>query len=116
MDPFVQYKREDFLEALDADYAFRGATTALNADMQIQNMKDLFTILVNAQLPHFKANIFAEDLIDKITKAGNARRYMLSDQELQDQQANQPPPEEGGEAGGAPPPEEDQGPPAPPAG
>jgi hypothetical protein len=115
LDPFVTYKREDLLEALDADYAFRGARTALDSEMQVQNMKEVFTIMINAQLPHFKANIFAEDLIDLTTKAGNARRYMMSDKELQEMQAEQPPAEEGAPAGpqgppGAPPAEE-----APPA-
>jgi hypothetical protein len=112
MDPFVNYKREDFLEALDIDYAFRGARTAINDDLKTQNMKELWTLFVNAQIPNFKMAEYAKDMIDQVMKTGAGSKYMMSDEEMQQQQPPQanaaaPPGPEEGPQQGAP-----QGPPA----
>jgi hypothetical protein len=89
MDPFVNYKREDFLEALDIDYAFRGARTAINDDLKTQNMKELWTLFVNAQIPNFKMAEYAKDMIDQVMKTGAGSKYMMSDEEMQQQQPPQ---------------------------
>lgn len=81
-DPLQKYTKEQFLEALEQDFAFVGATTALNKDAEIQGLKEWFTILVNSQLPEFKSAEMAKYITDRLTRQKSAQ-FFRSDQEMQ---------------------------------
>ncbi len=74
------------MDALDADYRFVGATTAINEDIKIQAMQQWFTTLINSQLPEFKANVMAEDITDKVFSMGSSAKYFMTEEEIQQQQ------------------------------
>lgn len=43
-----QYSLEDFMQSLSMDWAFRASRIVANKELQISNLKDLFTMAVNA--------------------------------------------------------------------
>lgn len=47
-DPFQQYGRSEFLEAVEMDYAFRGASSAINKELRTQQLGDMFARAVQA--------------------------------------------------------------------
>jgi hypothetical protein len=66
MPVLSRFKREDFLTAINMEFAFRAATTALNKELSIQQKKDLFITFVNAQVPRFKPEVFAKRLLNDV--------------------------------------------------
>lgn len=115
MNPFVTYSQSDFLEAIESDYAFRGARTAFDQDALIQASKEWFTILagVSEVLPTYKMDAHAKAISEMILKDGAQEIFMSEEEmaELQEQQAAEEaaqateageeiPPEEGVEEGG----------------
>ena len=115
MNPFVTYSQSDFLEAIESDYAFRGARTAFDQDALIQASKEWFTILagVSEVLPTYKMDAHAKAISEMILKDGAQEIFMSEEEvaELQERQAAEEaaqateageeiPPEEGVEEGG----------------
>lgn len=102
IDPFADYTREDFLKALEMDLAFRGATTALDEDIEMQRLKEWFTVLSQAAagggLPEFKTAEMAKHITDKMTKQ-KSDKFFRTEQEMQEltqqQQQQEQPPNEG---------------------
>jgi hypothetical protein len=104
LDPFVTYRRQEFLEALDMDFAFRGASNSLNRDIEVQQLKDLLITAINAGVPEVKIPAILRDIFMKVTR--NADKYFYTAEEMEAQQAaadeeetagggQEPPPEEG---------------------
>lgn len=111
-DPFIKYTPEEFLTALEMDYAFRGATSAINRELEQQTLREWFTVLVNAQIPEFKSADMAKFITDQITRH-RSDQFFRTEEEMQQmaqqQQEQQPPegeqaPDEGAQAQPASPP------------
>jgi len=49
-DPFQAYGRSEFLEGVEMDYAFRGASNAINKELRTQQLGDMFARAVQAQV------------------------------------------------------------------
>jgi hypothetical protein len=101
IDPFVTYRRNDFLAAIDMDYAFRSARNAISKDLEVQQLKDLMITMLNAGIPEFKAVEMAKRITNLITR--DAAPYFYSEEEMQqmaEEQSEQQPPEGGGQDGG----------------
>lgn len=94
-DPFVKFESETFLEALEMEFAFRGATSAVNRQQENQELKEWFTILVNAQLPEAKLSQMAEFITERVTRR-RGTEFFHTEEEMAELNA-QTPPEEGGE-------------------
>ena len=61
-----KFKKEDFLQALLMEYAFRAATTSINRELDLQQKKDLFITFVNAQVERFKPHVMARRLLASV--------------------------------------------------
>jgi hypothetical protein len=87
LNPFVTYKQDDFLEAIEADYAFQGARTAFDQDALIAASKEWFTILAGVidALPDYKISEHARVISQMILKDG-ADQIFMSEEELMEQQ------------------------------
>jgi hypothetical protein len=93
MNPFVTYSTDNFLEAVEADYAFQGARTAFDQDALIQQSKEWFTILAGVAelIPTYKMDAHARVISEMILKDG-AQEVFMSDEEvaqLEEQQAQE---------------------------
>jgi hypothetical protein len=87
LDPFVSYRRQDFLEAIDMDFAFRGASNSLNREMEVQQLKDLLITAINAGVPEVKIPAILRDIFMKVTRNGN--KYFYTPQEMRQMQEQQ---------------------------
>lgn len=81
MNAFLTYRTEDFLEAIQMDFAFRGGTTAINREQDIAMLREWFTVLANAQLPEFKATEMARYITDRVTRQ-KASQFFRSEEEM----------------------------------
>ena len=90
MNPFVTYSTDNFLEAIDADYAFQGARTAFDQDALIQQSKEWFTILAGVAelIPTYKMDNHARVISEMILKDG-AQEIFMSEEEMQQQEEQQ---------------------------
>ena len=102
LDPFVEYRRKDFLVAIDMDFHFAGARTAVNTSEEIAQLKDLLITATNAQIPN--ANIAAMFTRIAELSSRDSSQFTFSEEQMQQQQAQAA--EEGGDQ--APPEEEAQ--------
>jgi hypothetical protein len=116
MNPFVTYNREDFVEAIEADYQFNGTRTAFNNEKFIQDAKEWFTVLagVSELIPTLKLDSMAQKVTEMVFKDA-ASGFFLSEEELQQIQEQQRDAEESedaeGEGEGAPQEQAPEGPP-----
>jgi hypothetical protein len=104
MNPLVSYKTQDFLDAIEADYAFQGARTAFDNEALIQQSKEWFTILgsVSELLPTYKMDVHAQQISRLILKERADEIFMNEEEIAQAQQAeeeaaNEEEAQEGGE-------------------
>lgn len=92
MNPFVNYKRDDLLEALESDYAFQGARTAFDNDVLIQQSKEWFTILAGVAptglIPSYKLDAHAKQISTMILKDA-ADSIFMNEEEMMAQQQQQ---------------------------
>ncbi len=115
MPVLSKFKREDFLNAINMEFAFRAATTALNKELNTQQKKDLFITFVNAQVPRLKPEVFAKRLLNDVDQ--NMDDVWMTDEEWaahQEELRKQAEAEAAqAAAGGAPPPQPGAQPPQP---
>jgi len=76
-DPFIQLNREELLEALDIDWRFRGATKAINKDMQVQQLLT-FVDKFGASLKPYEARYLARLVLESLDVRGATQ--IVSDQ------------------------------------
>jgi hypothetical protein len=85
LDIMKQFKREDFLQAINWDYAFRAATTAVNKELNLQQKKDLFVTFVNSQVERFKPYIMAKKMLKDVDP--NSDDVWMTEEEFAQAQA-----------------------------
>jgi hypothetical protein len=86
-NPLMEFKREDFMQALNMRYAFRAASMAINREMQNQQLKDVFSVFVNAQVPKLKMDALAKKILKNIDEDSDDLWY--TDEEWQQIQLEQ---------------------------
>ncbi len=104
-DPFQQYGRSEFLESIDMDYAFRGATSAINKELRTQQLGDMFARAVQAGVntaPELRAlmrrtyeSLGYKGIQQMFTPEGDAYVQMMQQVAMQ-QLTNPPTPGDGG--------------------
>lgn len=87
-DPMQKYAKEDFLVALEQEFAFVGATTAINKDVEIQGLREWFTVMVNSQIPEFKAAELAKYITDRMTRQ-QSKQFFRTEEEMAAMQQQQ---------------------------
>lgn len=90
LSPFVTYTQDDFLEAIESDYAFHGARTAFDNDALIAASKEWFTILAGVidALPDYKISEHAR-LISQMILQDGANQIFMTEEEMQEMQKQQ---------------------------
>jgi hypothetical protein len=67
-DPLVQYRRKDFLTAIDMDYHFAGARTASNTAEEVAQLKDLLITAVNAGITTANIPAIFERIVELVAR------------------------------------------------
>ena len=109
-DPFQQYSRSEFMEAIEQDYRFRGATNAINRELRTQQLTDIFAraaqaaaalspLEIRALLRRVYDSTGQRGITEIFTPKGDQFAQMATQAQMM--QFQPPPPEEGG--GEAPP-------------
>jgi hypothetical protein len=102
IDPFITYRRKDFLAAIDMDFHFAGARTAVNTAEEVTALKDILTIGINAQIPSMNVDAIFRRIVE--LAARNADPYILSPEQVQQKQQEAAEAAEAQTAGEPPPP------------
>lgn len=93
LDPFVEYRRKDFLTAIDMDFHFAGARTAVNTAEEIAGLKDLLITAVNAGITNANINAMFSRIAELVSR--DASQFTLTEEQIAQQQAEAA--EQGGE-------------------
>jgi len=67
----VEYRRKDFLTAIDMDYNFAGARTASNTAEEVAQMKDMLITAVNAQIPTANIDAMFRRILELVARDAN---------------------------------------------